>query len=224
MISIITPSIRPYGLVPIFETLKEQSYKDWEWLPRLSVPRGTPDLAYQMNQALYEAKGEIIVFVQDWIELHPTSLERIVDLYKTHGETFAFTFPTGKVTSFDQHKSQTKWDWRRLNDGALMQYHMWEIDFGSVSKKLLDLVHAKHGYYFDEGFDKAGGFSGENVEFAWRLREIGANFKCDKANSVLVLDHERIAGHEWREEGNDKNAAYMRECIERQRLDNIKNI
>lgn len=222
LISIVTPSIRPRGLESIHQTLKEQTYTNWEWLPRLSVPREHPDLCYQVNQALDEAKGEIIVFVQDFILLRPTSLERIVDLYREHGSMVAFTFPTGKVTHFDSvHPDEIKWDWRKYATRNVLPYSQWEIDFGYVSREALDLA----GGGFDEGFDTAGGFSGENVELAWRLEDAGVTFKCDPTNSVLVLDHEELNGHEWRNgETAGRNEEYMREQIKDMELARIQRL
>jgi hypothetical protein len=183
-ISVITPSIRPDGLKMTFETLQSQTFKGFEWLPRLSVPGEKSDLSYQMNQALKESQGEIIVFLQDYIELEPDALERIYRLYKS--TTDAFTFPMIK---------DGVEDWRCFRaDGEAVKPEEWEIDFGAALKA--DIVKAG---MFEERYDE--GFGWENVDLAYRMGKEGVVFRVKQIPSY-GKNHEIIEPHPYRHKPN----------------------
>lgn len=210
-ISVITPSIRPRGLELVFETLKKQSYPatGWEWLPRLSIPGEESDLCYQMNRALKEARGDIIVFVQDWIELPEDALAKIHALY--HGKRdVAYTFPVGKVDGPDDiANGDIRWDWRAHGHKRRIEYQEWEIDFGCVHKDIIG------GYLFDEDYDK--GFGWENVDLAYRLLKLNPQmkFKVVPKLKAVAWDHDKHVEHPYK-----KNPNQDRWLIKQKILDN----
>lgn len=187
-ISVITPSIRPDGLAVAWETLSLQSFDSFEWLPRLSLVGGTPDLCYQMNRALDEAQGEIVVFLQDFIELQVDALERMWAAYK-RDKTAAWTAPVGKVISYND---EPDYDWRlHREQDEVIEFHEWEIDWGMAPTELMRNVMG-----FEEKYDE--GFGWENVDLAYRMHKEGVPFKLDPSNPAIAFDHDAVVEHPFR--------------------------
>lgn len=195
-LSIITPSIRPDGLKVVFQSLQAQiNAPEYEWLPRLSVPGGKSDLCYQMNKALDEATGDIIVFWQDYIHAPTDALAQIVALYQKPGQqTIAYTFPVGKVDKFTD--KFPRWDWRPYwREDTHVDHHRWEIDFGAILRADIGALR------FDESFDK--GFGWENVDFAYRLEhENRIKFAVAHQPAALVYDHDKFMKHPYKSKPN----------------------
>jgi hypothetical protein len=212
-ISVITPSIRPQGLEQAFKSMQRQNFGGVEWLPRLSVPGAKPDLAYQMNQAVKEAQGELIVFLQDWIKIGPDALQKMWDFYKANPNTAITapvgkakdlgTFATGKLTKED---TSIKWDWRSHREGKV-EYHEWEIDWGAAPKKLIVEAGA-----FEERYDTDFGF--ENVDLGYRLYKNGVQFKCDTSNSAIAFDHDAHVEHPYKGKSNQDLWLTRKEVID----------
>ena len=190
-ISVISPSIRVVGLETAFNTLKAQAMPrdQWEWLPRLSLPGEKPDLCYQVNQALKEAKGELIVFLQDHIEIEPDALEKCWKKYKEHPDT-CYTMPVGK-----RHGEDIDWDWRaycKHREGAPSNH--WEIDFGMCPAKAIKDIG------FDERYDSGFGF--ENVDTAYIMEKMGWKFAVDPGNKAIAFDHDASEPHPYKKNSN----------------------
>ena len=185
MITVITPSIRPDGLKMTFEALQKQTYKGFQWLPRLSVPRETSDLCFQMNQALLEAQGDVIVFLQDYIDIEPTALQEIHDMGIKSGE--AWTFPMVK---------EGQKDWRCFTDrGKELKYDQWEIDFGACAREDLRSVDG-----FFERYDE--GFGWENVDSAYMMSKGGVKFYCNPEIVGRGVDHDAQIEHPYKKTPN----------------------
>lgn len=199
-ITVITPSIRPEGLSQIFKTLTGKLKEDMEWLPRLSVPREKTDLASQMNRAVEEAQGELIVFLQDWIKIRPDALDIMWKFYKDNPNT-AWTSPVGKVATkqelihanFSLEDKSVKWDWRPYRQEV--KFNEWEIDWGAAPRQAI--VDAG---LFEERYDD--GFGWENVDLAYRMSKNGVQFKCDSSNLSIALDHDAIERHPYKDKSN----------------------
>lgn len=193
-ISVITPSIRPRGLEVTFNTLKDQTFTDFEWLPRLSIPGQKPDLCKQMNAALREAKGELVVFLQDFITIEDEGLQKMWDFYKAN-PTAAWTSPVGKVLKLDA--DPIKWDWRYYvkSTEREVDYQRWEIDWGAAP---LRLIHDAGN--FDEEYDS--GFGWENVDLGARMAKIGTRFLVDTSNAAVAIDHDKLMHHPFKHKAN----------------------
>lgn len=211
-ISVISPSIRPEGLAVVFGTLKKQELNGitFEWLPRLSIPGKKPDLAYQMNCALKEAKGELVVFLQDWIKINPRGLQSFWDAYIKEPE-YCLTSPVGKIKEIERFagfevsddalgNKNIHWDWRAHREFEDLEYHMWEIDWGCGPKDIM----LKAGL-FDESFDD--GFGWENVDLAYRIEKAGGKFACLKDNLSVAYDHDFNIEHPFK--GKPNQFAWM---------------
>lgn len=194
-ITVVTPSIRPEGLEVVHDTLAKQSFRDFEWVQKLSVPGPTSDLCFQMNQALAQAKGELIVFLQDYITIPPNGLERMWEMYVKHPNT-CFTAPVGKVTDLSDPYAPVTWDWRRYSQNHQdITYERWEIDWGSAPRIALERAGG-----FEERYDE--GFGWENVDLAYRLQKLGYDFKVDCENAAVAWDHDKFLAHPYKHAPN----------------------
>jgi len=193
-ISVITPSIRPKGLEVTRQTLENQTFTDFEWIKRLSVPGEKSDLCYQMNQAFEEAKGELIVFLQDYIKIGPDGLQKAWDFYQTFPDA-AVTMPVGKILN---EGDEVKWDWRsyweKEHSSLTIDYHRWEIDWGMIPRGLL------HEETFFERYDE--GFGWENVDLAYRLHFKGVKFMLSPFNPGVAIDHDKLEIHPYKHRPN----------------------
>ena len=191
LISVISPSIRPRGLETTFNTLQAQIMprSEWEWLPRLSLPGQKPDLCYQVNQALKEAKGELIVFLQDHIEIEPDALEKCWKKYQEHPD-LCYTMPVGK-----RRDKTVEWDWRHYwSHRENVPFDHWEIDWGMCPAKAIKDIG------FDERYDSGFGF--ENVDTAYILEKQGWRFSVDKDTPAVAFDHDAHEPHPYKTNSN----------------------
>lgn len=200
-ISVITPSIRPDGLKTTFETLSKQTLprEDWEWLPRLSIPGERPDLCKQVNRAIAESQGELIVFLQDYISIKPDALERCWETYKKN-ERICHTMPVGK------DHGQIDWDWRYYWKKDEITFERWEIDFGMCPSAAIKDI----GFF--ERYDE--GFGWENVDTAYILSKTGYSFGVDTENEAIAIDHDAFIEHPYRKNSNMHLWQKRREVID----------
>jgi hypothetical protein len=196
-ISILTPSIRPEGLKVIQDCLKRQTLQDFEWLIEIGIPGKGHDLNAAFNRMLRRAKGELIVFYEDYTKILDDGLERFWKAYQEYPDTF-FTAPLGKV---DNWGSKPQWDWRSWKQKESQTDYTdclprcWEIDWGAAPKKSLFDVGG-----FDEELDKY--WSGDNVSVAIRAEMKGYKFKCLFTNPAVAYDHDAHAPHPFRKDFN----------------------
>jgi len=104
--SIITPTHRPTYIGELYQSIKEQTYKDWEWILHLNgnvtkndLPNEilsdkkvkifidskcelSPNVGYQKNKAFHLGKGDVLVEVDHDDILLPNCLEELAIAYK----------------------------------------------------------------------------------------------------------------------------------------------
>ena len=182
-ISVITPSIRPEGLEITRKCLAEQTFKDFEWLVEIGTGN-EHDLNKAFNRCLRRAKGEIVVFLQDYIKIEPNALQLITE---TFNGTFT-TYPVGKTNQLD-FSGDIKWDWRKNSIGEI-GWNYWEIDFGACS---LEQIKAIGG--FDEELDKY--WSCDNVNVGCRANIAGYKFSCVDIPAI-AYNHDAFIAHPFR--------------------------
>lgn len=186
MISVVTPSIRCDGLIPVQESLAKQTFQDFEWLTEIGIPERGHDLNAAFNRMLRRAKGELIVFYEDWAKVEPDFLEKAWDLYKKNPNTL-FTCPLGKTLDW----KEVKYDFR--NFAETIEWDMWEIDLAFAPLKILKEVGG-----FDEELDKYWSF--DNVNLAYRVLLTGKyNFAIAHELKGMVYDHDKMTIHPFRE-------------------------
>lgn len=208
-ITAITPSIRPQFLDITQKTLEAQTFQDFEWLTAIGLRNRGFTFPEDMNNMLRQAKGEIIVSLQDCIEIGADALERIAALSY---ERTAYTFPVGK-----KGDSGVSWDWRKDQEQLLgtdeITPNMWEIDLASAPKSLFFDVGG-----FDERFK---GWGWDNVEIAWRAEAAGYKFMSSTVIEGIALDHDKLVEHPHRGK-LPNNDALARETADNIRKGEIK--
>lgn len=123
LISVLTPSVRPLGLVMVADCLARQTERRFEWLigapgdlkvdsgalariraaaPSVRIipePARRPGDFYRLNGAwnalVREARADLLVFTADWIWFEPGDLEFYLSVYRE--------MPTACVSSFGHH-------------------------------------------------------------------------------------------------------------------------
>lgn len=138
---------------------------------------------------LRRARGELIVFLQDFIKAPPDGLQRFWDAYLENPTTF-LTAPVGKTLDWEN----ITWDWRNHPE-AKMDWMRWEIDWGAAP---LDALKAVGG--FDEELDK--NWSSDNVSVGKRAQLKGYNFGNLIENPGIALDHDKLVPHPFRDRFN----------------------
>lgn len=193
MITIVTPTIRPEGLLVTQGGLTYQTYRDFEWLVEVGIPDRGHDLNAAYNRMLKRAKGELVVFLQDYIRVQPDYLEKFWAAYQKDKKTF-YTAAVGKVKSLD-FNGIVKFDWRSMKPGE-MPWYQWEIDSAAAPLNALKEIGG-----FDETLD--GHWSGDNVNVACRAELAGYKF-ANIDNPSVAYDHDSSSYHPFRESYNPK--------------------
>ena len=204
-ISVITPTIRPESLNIMQEALKAQTFKDFEWLVDINVT-GEHDLNASFNKLIKRAKGELIVFYEDYTKIIPDGLERFWKAYKEHPDT-CFTAPLGKVDKFGD---SPRWDWRvykqntSQTDYTDCSWNTCELDWGAIPKHILEAIGG-----FDERLDQW--WSCDNLSVGKRAHLLGYKFLCVFTNPAVAIDHDKVIKHPFRERFNPREVNIVME-------------
>ncbi|MDD3487661.1 MAG: glycosyltransferase family A protein [Candidatus Moranbacteria bacterium] len=202
-ISVLTPTIRLKGLEIVRKSLEKQTFQDFEWLigssfdPKIKEAKWVKDnfkggfwtfnrISSKMCKA---AKGEVVVFWQDFIWGPRDALEKFYNNVKANdaaisgvGDQYCrlddYGRPVGKI-----------WDDPRKSSRCGILYECfpndWEINFAAI--KRIDLERA--GWFVDEA--DFHGYGGDNVLLAKKLDEQGMRFFLDKTLESRTLRHGR---------------------------------
>lgn len=209
-ISIVTPTIRPKGLALTKAALAIQKFRDFEWLigspfnPHIPEARWIKDeftgglwtLNRMQTLLCQEAKGELIVFLQDFIWVKPDGLEKFWQRYQETGaaitgigdkyDRVALDGTPGKITKPDIRRNTLKDDFF-VNDDPT---RCWEINWGCCSKELLEAV----GFFVDEA--DFIGFGGDSYMVGERLNKLlDVPIYTDATNENFGVDHARNHNH-----------------------------
>lgn len=184
-ISVITPTIRGIdALKRVEEGLKKQQFRDFEWIIKISnvFPNGS-DLNASYNQLIRASRGELIVFIQDYIEPNPAGLEKFWHAY-IHDSRQFLTAPV-KFENKD-------WDWRKYRqEYESCTFAEWEINWAAAPKSALIEIGG-----FDEELDKFWGF--DNVNVGLRATMAGYEITNLPDNPAFGIDHEELIEHPYR--------------------------
>jgi hypothetical protein len=201
--SVITPSIRPEALAIVRDALDSQTFTDFEWLIGSPFDPQIPEAIWVqdnfeggfwtlnriMTKMCKQAKGEIIVFLQDNIWVNPDALERFITSWENKGG--AITGVGDQYSHIGEYgKPFNKvWNDPRKTDKFGSFYEVnpddWEINFACIGKNELEKV----GYFVDEA--DFLGYGGDNVLLAEKLDKIGVKFFIDQTNESFSIKHGR---------------------------------
>jgi hypothetical protein len=219
-ISVVTPSIRPEGLKIVEKALKNQTFKDYEWLVNSDkYEGGFWGLNRAYNDLFRKAKGELIVTLQDWIYVDPEGLQKFWDAYEA--------YPKAVVSGVgDQYETTDKWGkpqikiWsdprKRMDQGSFYECYPNDAEWNwcAIPKKLLYDVGG-----MDEELDFLG-YGGDQLQVGERLDAIGVKFYLDQTNESYTIRHDRssFGGQEnW-----DKNHVLFNGKYEKRKIDLVK--
>lgn len=204
-VSVLIPSNRPDRLDLARQSLKRQTYEDFEvlicspfdpgfgdrWVPD-TFEGGFWSLNRAYNALFKEARGALFVTLQDSIWIQPDSIEKFWYGYESTkgcisgvGDQYSglddLGKPTGKVWS-DPRKTRQA--------GAFYECYPNDIEFNHACfpKKAAFEVGG-----FDEGLDFLG-YGGDQLQFMERVGELGYKTYLDQTNESFTLQHGRKEG------------------------------
>jgi GT2 family glycosyltransferase len=182
VISVVTPTIRPEGLAHVARGLKEQTFKDFEWLVDVNYT-GEVDFNRAMNRLVRRSTGELIVSIQDYITVTPNTLQTLLEAHRARPAFY--TAPVYK---------EGKADWRAKGVGE-RSWLEWEIDLGSAPRQALCDIGG-----FDEELDQYWGF--DNVNVGLRAHMAGYPIICINTVEGHAVDHDAQQEHPFRAKRN----------------------
>lgn len=205
-ISIITPTIRKDGLDIVWQGLISQTFQDFEWLicspfdPEIPAARWIKDdfqggfwtLNRAYNRLFKEAKGRLIVSLQDWIWVSPIGLEKFWEAHKQHKQAIISGVGDQYERVGEWGKPEVKiWNDPRKTDKYGSFYEcIWndaEFNWCAIPR---EAVFDAGG--MDEALDFKG-FGGDQLQLCERLNDLGYRFYLDQTNESFTVRHNRDA-------------------------------
>lgn len=251
-ITVITATAR-YGGIDIWkESLQRQSFTNFDailidelWSHRfkevLKFKEGDERLRYlptpkkeegkfwnlskSLNSALSWSKGELVVFLQDYIWLPDDGLAKFWEKYKQEGkclisgvgnksaEPSEAAEPKGLVSIFNGPVPKPTGVW--FTDPRIKGrgFHIcnpieWEGNWACAPMSIIEEIGG-----FDEDFDAGWGY--DNVNFAERAQLAGYHCWLDEDNQCLGYSHELLfKEHEYKEQAPNNEALWAKKFDE----------
>lgn len=193
-ISLIFVTNRKGAIKFLKEQINKQTFKDFEVIiandssdeggfkPRQKHEGDAWNLNKAYNDCLDRAKGELLVFLQDFIWIPANGLQRFWDLYEM--------FPDAAITGVG-HKY--KEDLKTIDEidsrvaGEPFEetnWSYWELNWASCPAKIMPM--------FDEEMDKR--YGGENLYISRELFKKGYKIYMDRTNQCKGLSQEICGG------------------------------
>lgn len=193
-ISVIIVTNRKGGAESAMVQVAKQTFKDWEVVvaddstippfydvafnPRQKKEGDVWNLNKAYNDCLKKAKGELIVFLQDFIEIPANGLQRFWDIYRLYPNDLVtgcgHKYKDGKLVETDE---------RCFGTYQLVEsdWSYYELNWSSCPSKIAPK--------FEEDMDKF--YGGENQIFALKAKlEHGSEVWLDRTNVCKGLVHE----------------------------------
>lgn len=236
MISVITVTNRAGGIDINYSALKRQTFKDWEWVlvdtlyeerkeavkiytkedkrvrhvkQRTKEALARTWLNHAENQGIRESKGELIVFLQDYIHIKPDALEKFYLQYKANPKHFVsgvghqYQCPEvkdlkGLITVFDKpfetQPTTIVWQDPRLRKDLGSYYECkpedWEANYCMAPRQMLLDVGG-----FDEEYDYQG-HAFDNCSVAFRAYALGYKPYLDQSNESFSINNDSFSKSE----------------------------
>ncbi len=233
-ISIVTITNRPGGADITWSSLRRQTYEKFEWIycdtlyerRKVALSEYTKNdirvvhckqsgkddkartwLAHAENQGVRRARGELIVFLQDYIHIEPDSLEKFWLQYKNNPKCFVsgvgnqygkpgvedVVNKEGMITifkePFEKKPEGEVWHDPRIREGMNFYPCMpqdWEVNYAMCPTRMMYDVGG-----FDEELDNFG-FAWDNVSVAYRAFSLGYEPYIDQSNQSYTIHHEKF--------------------------------
>lgn len=164
----------------------------------------TYSLCNANNLAIEQARGELFVFLQDFVLITPTALEELLNVSRKHPGDFIAPVDSYFAPKIKPDLSNAE-DWfngqtdvvgefmrknvRVIGRGIRQAENVtdFEQNFGAVP--LATLKHL-NGYW--EFFDEALGW--DDTEIIWRAWKLGYKLWIDDTNQCVCIDHHKTLG------------------------------
>lgn len=247
LVSVVCITIRPGIFRVLRETLEKQTYQNFELIvidgryderkeevekymkdfehPFLHL--GDPDrdtkkypygLYHADNAALAAVRGDLTVFLQDFIEMPEDGIEKFVELYKanpgmiytgvdTRNQTDHVMWPRGKERpilprSIDIYEGEkivikdAEWKSPRIKVGGALRVSEdpfeWELNYAAAPTSILKEMGG-----WDTDWDT--GFGYDNTIFALRFIYEGGSIIVDETNQAIGISHWQLFGDDDKE-------------------------
>jgi len=202
-VSVITPTIRKEGLELVKKALKNQTFKDFEWLIGSPFDPGVPDAKWlqdcwsegywslnrSYNSLFLASKGDLIVTLQDWIWIPPDGIEKFVLASETVrgvisgvGDQYERVGQYGKpeVKIWSDPRKNTK-------NGSFYECYPNDAEWNWCSfprEAIFDIGG------MDEQLDFLG-YGGDQLQAVERMDALGWKFYLDQTNESYTVRHGR---------------------------------
>lgn len=193
-VSILTVTKRNDWVDLAVESLKRQTFKDFEWIivyePEVEIQpiegiknlrwvkappkKNHSNLNASLNEGLRNVTGDYVLFYQDFIELAPDTIE---NLYYAVGELNAF-ITTATINPDGKHDMR----YTGIDIIRIIEPKEWEANVAIAPMKAIRELGG-----FDEEYDK--GWSWDNVNLAERAELLGYDFYIDERTQPLLHYH-----------------------------------
>jgi glycosyltransferase involved in cell wall biosynthesis len=230
-VSIITPTIREGWWRIMSENLSNQTYKDFEWIIiddyktdrraiaekyakeyKLDIKylRGEKTRFYNRrcglvaanNMGWKNAKGELLVWLQDFILIPDNGIEQLVDLYNHNPDAMIAPVDVYYECKPADMKNKEDWwkdkdvltteSWRNIrvkNQGTRDSENPydWEANYGAIPKHILDKLNGWWTFMDD-------GLGYDNTEITYRALKLGYRLIVDDTNIAKCINLWPIIG------------------------------
>lgn len=151
------------------------------------------------NTGWQNAKGELLVYIQDFILIPETGIEHLVDLYRHHPNSLLA--PTDKGYSFTEPDFKNKEDWfngktdiiKNITYSNIRNVYVgirktenpfdFEMNYAGIPRHI---VESMNGWY--ELMDDGEGVGFDNTDIASRALKLGYTILIDDTNVARCLD------------------------------------
>lgn len=202
-VSVITPTIRKEGLDVVEKALKNQTFKDFEWLisapfePGISWAKWIPDkntdgfwsLNRSYNSLFLAAQGDLIISLQDWIWIPPTGIQQFVDAHEAaEGIISGVGDQYERVGQYGKPEIKIWADPRKnSNYGTFYECYPNDAEWNwcLIPKKAIFDIGG-----MDEKLDFLG-YGGDQLQAVERMDALGYKFFLDQTNESYTVRHDR---------------------------------
>lgn len=231
-ISVITPTVRPEGLKIVEAALRKQTFTDFEWLigakeacPIVDTPFETRWIADDFeggfwtlnriyNRLFKEAKGELVVSLQDWIYIPSDGLQKFWDAYAEHPDAL-ISGVGDQYQEWDGKRKPTVKIWadprKTTKYGTFYEcfYNDCEWNWAAIPKAIFNAVGG-----MDEKLDFLG-FGGDQLQTCDRISDMRFyKFFLDQDNESYTVRHSRDA-HGGQEAWDKDHVLFNGKYVER---------
>lgn len=220
LVSIITPTIREGFWDVMYSNIKDQTYKNIEWIIVDDHKNNRKNIAERYGARYFRgkkknsrkyglssannigwenSKGELCIWLQDFMFMPVDGVEQLVDLYLHNPNSLiapvdvyhnpAISGIVGNDLSDSIHWNDFVGDflWRnsrnkRLGIRKTENPADFEMNYGAIPRSVLERIGG-----FWEFFDEALGY--DNTEIAHRALESGSDIIIDDMNIAIGIDH-----------------------------------